>query len=160
MAVISMPDPLIWSALIPDPTQTHTEYLHRTSPQTYTVLRIGHPSSLPPSSPMLCLLLVSSLSIVHLQLFTVTMLSHMSSFATIPPPYAFSILRLYSHALHTFPYAPPYLYPIPNPIVIVYKSSVLHLCTSVCISTKSPILLLEVPLYVSAHLCISAPPSL
>ena len=155
-----MPDPPIWSALVPDPTPTHTEYLHRTSPRTYTALHIGHPSSLPPSFPMLYLLLVSLLSIVYLRPFIITMLSHMSSFATIPPPYAFSILCLYPHALCTFPYAPPYLHPIPDLTIIVYKSSVLHLCTSVLISTKSPILLLKVPLCASVHLHTSAPPSL
>ena len=152
--VISMPNPLIQSTLVPDPTPTHTDHLHQTSPRTYTALHIGHPFLLPPSFPMLYLLLVSSLSIVYLQPFIITTLSHMSSFATIPPPYAFSILRLYPHALCTFPYAPPYLHPI------VYKSSVLCLCTSVCISTKSPILLLKVPLHVSVHLHTSAPPSL
>ena len=73
-------------------------------------------------------------------------------------PSPFSVL--YPHALRTFPYAPPYLHPIPNPNIIVYKSSVLRLCTSVHISTKSPILLLEVPLCVSVHLRTSAPPSL
>ena len=158
--VISMPDPPIRSALVPDPTLIHTKYLHQTSPWTYTVLHIRHPSSLPPSFPMLYLLLVSSLSIVYLWPFIVTMLSHMSSFATIPPPYAFSILHLYPHALHTFPYAPPYLHLIPDLNIIVYKSSVLRLCTSVHISTKSPILLLKVPLCVSAHLHTSAPPYL
>ena len=158
--VISMPDPPIQSALIPDPTPTHTEYLHRTSPWTYTALHIGHPSSLPPSFPMLYLLLVSLLSIVYLRPFIITTLSHMSSFATIPPPYAFSILHLYPHALRTFPYAPPYLHLIPDPNVIVYMSSVLRLCTSVRISTKSPILSLGVPLRVFAHLRTSAPPSL
>ena len=35
-----MPDPLIWSALVPDPTPIHTEYLHRTSPRTYTVVEL------------------------------------------------------------------------------------------------------------------------
>ena len=155
-----MPDSLIRSALVPDPTLVRTEYLHQTSPQTYTILRIGHLSSLPPSFPMLYLLLVSSLSIVYLRPFIVTTLSHMSSFATIPPPYAFSILRLYPHALCTFSYAPPYLHLIPNSNVIVYKSSVLRLCTSVHISTKSPILLLKAPLHASTHLRISAPPSL
>ena len=138
-----MPDPPIRSALVPDPTPIHTEYLHWTSPRTYTVLHIGHPSSLPPSFPMLYLLLVSSLSIVHLWPFIVTTLSHMSSFATIPPPYAFSILHPYPHAHRTFPYAPPYIHLIPDPIIIVYKSPVLRLCTSVCISTKSPILYLK-----------------
>ena len=155
-----MPDPPIHSTFIPNSTPIHTEYLHWTSPRTYTVLCIGHPSSLPPSFPMPYPLVVSSLSIVHLQPFIVTTLTHMSPFATIPPPYAFSILHLHPYALRTFPYAPPYLHPIPDLIVIVYKSSVLHLCTSVCISTKSPILLLEVPLHVSIHLCTSAPLSL
>ena len=73
-------------------------------------------------------------------------------------PSPFSVL--YPHALCTFPYAPPYLHLIPDPNVIVYKSSVLRLCTSVHISTKSPILLLEVPLRVSTHLRTSAPLSL
>ena len=91
--VISMPDPPIQSALVPDPTPIYTEYLHQTSPQTYTVLHIGPLFSLPPSVPMLYLLLVSSLSIAYLRPFIVTMLSHMSPFVTIPPPYAFSILR-------------------------------------------------------------------
>ena len=109
---------------------------------------------------MLYLLLVSALSIVYLQSFIVTMLSHMPFFTTIPPLYAFSILCPHPHALHTFPHAPPYLHLIPNPIILVYKSSVLHLCTSVRISTKSSILLLEVPLHASIHLHTSAPPSL
>ena len=155
-----MPNPLIWSAFISDPTLIQTKYPHQTSPRTYTILHIRHPSSLPPFSHMLYLLLVSSLSIVYLRPFIVTMLSHMSSFATIPPPYAFSILRLHPHALRTFSYAPPYLHLIPDPIVMVYKFSVLHLCTLVHISTKSPILLLKVPLHASIHLRISAPPSL
>ena len=93
VTVISMPDPLSRSALVPDPTPICTEYLHRTSPRTYTILRIGHPFSLPPNVPMPYLLLVSSLSIAYLRSFIVTTLSHMSSFVTIPPPYAFSILR-------------------------------------------------------------------
>ena len=93
LSVISMPDPPIRSALIPDPTPIHTEYLHQTSPRTYTILRIGPPLSLPPSVPMLYLLLVSSLSIAYLRPFIITMLPHMSPFVTIPPPYAFSILR-------------------------------------------------------------------
>ena len=159
-SVISMPNPPVWSAFVPDPTLIQTEYLHWTLPQTYTVLRIGHPSSLPSFFHMLYLLLVSSLSIVYLRPFIVTMLSHMSSFATIPPPYAFSIPRLYPHALHTFPHAPPSLHLIPNPIIIVYKSSVLCLCTLVHISTKSSILSLEVPLHASCsspHLCTSIP---
>ena len=83
----------------------------------------------------------------------------MSSFATTPS-YAFSIPHLYPHALHTFSYASPYLHPISNPITVVYKSSVLHLCTSVHISTKSPILSLDVPLRASClspHLCIFVP---
>ena len=158
--VISMPDPPIRSAFVPDPTLIHTKYLHQTSPQTYTILHIRHLSSLPPSFPMLYLLLVSSLSIVYLRPFIVTTLSHMSSFATIPPPYAFSILHLHPHALHTFPHAPLYLHLIPNLIVLVYKSPVLRLCTSVCISTKSPILLLKVLLCASCpplHLCVSIP---
>ena len=155
-----MPNPLIHSAFVPNPTPIHTKYLHQTSPQTYTILHIGHPSSLPPSFPMPYLLSVSSLSIIHLQSFIVTTLSHMSPFATIPPPYAFSILHFHPHALRTFPYAPPYLHPIPNLIVIVYKSSVLRLCISVRISTKSSILLLKVPLCVSIHLRTSAPLSL
>ena len=66
LVVISMPDPQIRSAPIPDPTPIHTKYLHQTSPRTYTVLRIGPPLSLPPSVPMLYLLLVSSLSIAYL----------------------------------------------------------------------------------------------
>ena len=49
VGVISMPDPPIQSTLVPDPTPIHTEYLHWTSPRTYTTLCIGHPSSLPPS---------------------------------------------------------------------------------------------------------------
>ena len=137
--VISMPDPPIRSILVPNPTPIHTEYLHRTLPQTYTVPHIRPLFSPPPSFPMLYLLLVSLLSIAYLRPFIVTMLSHMSPFVTIPPPY---------------------LHPIPDPNVIVYKSSVLHLCTSVHISTKSPILLFKVPLCVSAHLHTSAPPSL
>ena len=91
--VISMPNPPAWSTLVPDPTPIYTEYLHRTSPRTYTVLRIGPLFSLPPSVPMPYLLLVSSLSIAYLRPFIITMLSHMSPFVTIPPPYAFSILR-------------------------------------------------------------------
>ena len=157
---LSYPCPILWSSPHSFPTQPQPDYLHQTSPQTYTTLCIRHPSSLPPFSHMLYLLLVSSLSIVYLQPFIITTLSHMSSFATIPPPFAFSILCLYPHVLCTFPYAPPYLHPIPNPIIIVYKFPVLRLCTSVCISTKSPILLLEVPLCVSVHLHTSAPPYL
>ena len=158
--VISMPKPLIRSAFIPNPTLIHTKYLHWTSPWNHIVLCIGHSFPLPPFSPMLYLLLVSSLSIVYLWPFIITTWSHMSSSATIPPPYAFFILRLHPHALRIFPYAPPYLHPIPDPIIIVYKSSVLRLCTSVCISTKPPILLLKVPLRVSVHLHTSAPPFL
>ena len=159
-SVISMPNPPTQSTFVPDPTLIQTKYLHQTLPRTYTVLHIRHSSSLPPFFCMLYLLLVSSLSIVYLWPFIITTLSHMSSFATILPPHAFSISCLYPHALHTFPYAPPYLHPIPNLIVIVYKSSVLRLCTSVCISTKSPILLLEVPLRAprsSLHLCTPNP---
>ena len=91
--VISMPDPPIRSAPVPDPTPIHTKYPHRASPRAYTILRIGPPLSLPPSVPMLYLLLVSSLSIAYPQPFIVTTLSHMSPFVTIPPPYASSILR-------------------------------------------------------------------
>ena len=154
---LSYPCPILWS--VPHLFPIHTKYLHQTSPQTHTILRIRHLSSLPPSFSMLYLLLVSSLSIVYLWPFIVTTLSHRSSFATIPPPYAFSILRLHPHALRTFSYAPPYLHLIPDLLITVYKSYVLHLCTSVHISTKSPILLLKVPLCVSVHLRTSAPPS-
>ena len=92
-SVISMPDPPIRSTLSPDPTPIHIKYLHWTSPRTYTVLHIRPPLSLPPSVPMLYLLLVSSLSIAYLRPFIITTLSHMSPFVTIPPPYALSILR-------------------------------------------------------------------
>ena len=84
----------------------------------------------------------------------------MSPSATIPSPYASSILCSYPYAYCTFPYAPPYLSLFSDLILLVYKSSVLHPCTSVCISTKSPILLLEVPSRSYTHLCTSVPLSL